>query len=312
MNRIPVLLAGRLEAAERDEWLQALAAAMPEADWCLQPRQDIELAVVANPPPGALQGLPELKLIHSLWAGVDKLLADPTVPFGVPIVRMVDPAMSRAMTETALWAVLGLHRHFFAYARQQRQAVWHQLPQRRADEVQVLVLGLGEMGSGVAQGLSRQGYRVQGWRSREGGPALAGVGVHGGEAALMRLLPEADIVANLLPLTPATRGLFDARRLGAMRTGAALVNLARGAHVVDEHLLAALDSGHLAHAVLDVFHTEPLPEDHPYWQHPKVTTLPHAAALTDARSAAEVVARNLRAWLRAEAVAPLVQRMRGY
>lgn len=298
-----LLLCGDFDADERARWQQALAAALPEAEWLdiaaarARPAE-VQAAVVANPPPGSLQGLPALRLIQSLWAGVDRLLADPTLPAGVPVARMVDPAMTAAMAETALWAVLSLHRGFFDYARQQREARWHVHGQRRADEVQVLVLGQGEMGRAAAARLARQGYAVQGWR-RDGQP-------------LAPRLARCDIVINLLPLTPATRGLLDARFFAALPRGAAVVNLARGAHVVDADLQAALDSGHLRHAVLDVFHTEPLPADHAWWLHPQVTVLPHAAALTDPRSAAVVAAANLRAACSGAAPAHPVDRQRGY
>ena len=286
-----VRLAGEIDAT----WRRELAAALPEATWV--DAGDAPLAVVANPPPGALAGMPSLAFVQSLWAGVDRLLADATVPPQLPIARMVDPAMSAAMAETVLWAVLSLHRGFFAYAAQQRDARWHQRPQRRADEVAVLVLGQGEMGGTVAARLAAQGYRVDGFRRGD---------------ELAPKLAAAEVVVNLLPLTPATRGLIDARFLAAMRSGAALVNVGRGAHVVDADLLTALDTGRIAHAVLDVFHTEPLPPQHPFWRHPQVTLLPHAAALTDARSASAVAAANLRAWVAGRSVKHLVDRTKGY
>lgn len=298
-----VLLCGELSAAESTAWRSALAAAMPEAEWCALDRARREpdavlAAVVANPAPGCLQGLPRLRLIQSLWAGVDRLLADATLPAGVPIARMVDPAMNTAMAETALWAVLAVHRGFFAYARQQAQGQWRVLPQRRADEVNVLVLGQGQMGLAAARRLESHGYHVRGWR-RDDTP-------------LPRLLAATEIVINLLPLTAATRGLIDAEFFAAMPRGASLLNFGRGAHVVDDDLLAALDSGHLRHAVLDVFHQEPLPAAHRFWQHPGVTLLPHAAALTDPRSAAVVAAKNLRAARDGRPVAHRVDLLRGY
>jgi glyoxylate/hydroxypyruvate reductase len=269
------------------------------------------VAVVANPPPGALAEWPQLEFVQSLWAGVDRLLADASVPAHVPIARMVDPAMTAAMVETALWATLSLHRGFFDYQRQQREGLWRAHAQRRADEVRVLILGLGEMGQAVAHSLHTQGYAMQGWRLHER-TALKGVDAHAGQAALWPLLSQSEIVINLLPLTPNTRGLLNQRFFAALPAGAALVNLARGAHVVDEALLQALDGGHLRHAVLDVFQAEPLAPDHRYWQHPAVTLLPHAAALTDERSAAVVVARNLRAFRDGTPLAHVVDRQRGY
>jgi len=309
---VSLLLACDVGADEASSWRAALAAALP-GERLVESKDaadDIEVAIVANPRPGALAGLPRLRLIQSLWAGVDRLLADPTLPAGVPIVRMVDPAMSAAMAETALWAVLALHRGFFRYARLQREGRWAPHGQRRADEQVVAVLGLGQMGRGTALRLAAQGYRVRGWSTRP--TAIEGIETHAGAAALDTLLAQADIVLNLLPLTPATRGLFDAARFARMKPGASLVNLARGAHVVEADLLAALDAGRLRHAVLDVFQTEPLPAGHAFWSHPRVTVLPHAAAQTDPRSAARVVAANLRAWRAGRPLANLVDRQRGY
>lgn len=309
-----ILLAGSLSDAEWALWEAAFHGALPgEPLWRSRDQADraaVDVAFVANPLPGALQGLPGLRLIQSLWAGVDRLLSDPTLPPDVPVARMVDPAMNLAMAETALWAVLGLHRGFFTYARQQRAVQWQQLAQRRADEVTVLLLGLGQMGGAVAQRLAAQGYAVSGWSRR---PAtLPGVATHTGDAALADTLAEADIVVNLLPLTPATTGFFDARRLAGMARGAGLVNLARGAHVVEADLLAALDAGQVGHAVLDVFQVEPLPPLHPFWRHDRITVLPHAAALTDPRSAARVAAANVRAVRCGQPPAHAVDLQRGY
>jgi glyoxylate/hydroxypyruvate reductase len=299
-----VLLDGRFEPAEREVWWQALQAAGPEFTWHRSgdpalDRAVIDAAVVANPAPSALVGLPNLRLVQSLWAGVDKLLADATLPPNVPIARMVDPAMSAAMAETALWAVLGLHRRFFDYAAQQQATTWQPLPQRRADEAAVLVLGAGHMGGAVLARLAAQGLRASTWRRR-------------GTVSLVEAVAGQEIVINLLPLTDDTRGVLNAAVFAALPHGAAIVNLARGAHVVDNDLLAALDSGQLSRAVLDVFHQEPLPADHAFWRHPKITVLPHVAALTDERSAAQVVAANLRALAHGQPLQHVVDRSAGY
>jgi len=309
-----ILLASDFDAAERARWLALLAAELPgEAivtDRVAVDPTDIDIALVANPSPGALQGLPGLRFVQSLWAGVERLLADPTLPPGLTLARLADPAMNEAMAQTALWAVLSLHRGYFIYQRRQREHRWQPHAQRRADEVPVAVLGLGQMGAAVATRLAANGYPVTGWSTRTAD--IAGVDCRQGDAALAAVLAGAQVVVNLLPLTPATRGLFDAARLAQLPRGASLVNLARGAHVVDADLLAALASGHLRHAVLDVFHTEPLPTDHAYWSHPQVTVLPHAAAQTDARSAAAIAAANVRAWRQARPLANVVDRARGY
>ena len=250
------------------------------------------------------------RLVHSLWAGVDRLLADVSLPAAAPLARMVDPAMSAAMAQTACWAALALHRHAFDYADQQRRGEWRPLPQRRADEVAILVLGLGEMGAAVALALAGLGYPVAGWSARP--RHVAGVGSTSGWDSLPAALAAADIVVNLLPLTPDTRHLFDRTRLAQMRRGACLVNLARGGHVDETALVEALDSGHVARAVLDVFAVEPLPAGHPFWSHPRVTALPHAAAWTDLRTAVAVVKGNVDALRRGESPQHLVDRSRGY
>jgi glyoxylate/hydroxypyruvate reductase A len=298
----------RMEGAERADWWRALTDALPDDDWIDAVADGAgstrwraaDIAVVANPLPGRLANCTQLKLIQSLWAGVDKLLVDATLPAAVPIARMVDPAMNRAMAEAATWAVLSLHRRAFDYAAQQRQTQWRPLPQKRADEVSVLVLGLGQMGRTTARQLAALGYRVSGWSART--QEIPGVATGAGWALLPAALGAADI----------TRGLFDRTRLAQLRPGASLVNLARGAHVVEKDLLAALNAGRLEHAVLDVFDTEPLPPTHVFWFHPRVTLWPHAAAQTDLRSAAEVVASNVNAVRRGEPAAHLVDRSRGY
>lgn len=297
-----------LVAADFDDdawaaWWPRLQAALPD-EQLLRDRDggaggdSIDIALVANPPPGSLSGLPGLRLIQSLWAGVDRLLADASVPVDVPLARMVDPAMSETMAQTALWAVMSLQRDHFAYAAQQRDRVWKPHPLRRADELTVAVLGTGQMGQAAARLLMQHGHRVLGW-SRSSGPLEA-------------VLAHADVVVNLLPLTPQTRGLLHAGTFAQMPHGASLVNLARGAHVVEADLLDALASGRLRHAVLDVFSTEPLPAAHPFWSHPAVTVLPHVAAPTDPRSAARIAARNIEALRRGAPLEHLVDRARGY
>ncbi|MBC8055405.1 MAG: glyoxylate/hydroxypyruvate reductase A, partial [Rhizobiales bacterium] len=282
-----ILVAAGFDEVEWAAWWPLLQAALPNEE-LLRDRHAasadaIDIALVANPLPGSLAALPKLQLIQSLWAGVDRLLDDASVPVDVPLARMVDPAMNESMAQTALWAVTSLQRGFFDYAGQQRERVWRQHPLRRADETTVAVLGLGQMGRAAGQRLAQNGHRVLGWNRSVSAP-VEGIEVRVGTGALPQVLGRADIVVNLLPLTPETRGLFDAAAFGHMLRGASLVNLARGAHVVEADLLDALARGHVRRAVLDVFATEPLPPRHPFWSHPAVTVLPHVAAPTDPRS----------------------------
>ena len=312
-----ILLTADFTDAEWAAWWPALRAALPGetllrdgSDLTGPELAEVEIALVANPPQGLLARLPRLRLIQSLWAGVDRLLADASLPRDVPLARMVDPVMSEAIAETALWAVLSLHRDHFDYAAQQRRREWRQRPQRRADEVAVAVLGLGEMGRAAARRLAGNGYRVTGWCTRP--VELSGITTRSGATALAPVLGQADVVVNLLPLTPATQGLFGRSTYAQMRRGASLVNLARGGHVIEPDLLLALATGQLRHAVLDVFGSEPLAPDHGFWTHPQVSVLPHIAALTDPRSAAQVVARNVNAFRSGAPLAHLVDRARGY
>jgi glyoxylate/hydroxypyruvate reductase A len=311
-----LLFEASMDAGERDDWWRALTAALPHDEWIDGATADdaaraaADVAVVANPAPGRLAACPNLRLIQSLWAGVDRLMGDATLPAGVPVARMVDAAMSAAMAETACWAVLSLQRGFLDYLDRQRTRTWSPHAQRRADETPVLVLGLGEMGRTAALRLAALGFPVTGWSrsARE----VPGIATRHGHVSLDDALASAAIVVNLLPLTDDTRSLLDAARLARMRAGASLVNLARGAHVVEPALLAALDGGHLARAILDVFAKEPLPADHPFWTHPRVTVLPHVAALTDLRSATAVVVANVERVRNGATAAHLVRRALGY
>jgi len=305
-----LLLWGRWDEAERDRWLAALQQHLPGEHWLLAPPENaadaaaVEAAIVANPAPASLGLLPNLRLVQSVWAGVERLLADAALPQQVPLARMVDPAMNEAMAQTALWAVTALHRGFFAVQAQQQQALWQAPVQTRAQAWRVLVLGMGELGRRVASALQAQGYAVSGYGRRELQAR--------GEGALVEALARADTVINLMPLTAETTGFFDAPRLAQFKRGASLVNLARGAHMVESDLLAALDAGQLGHAVLDVFSTEPLPADHAFWRHPHVTVLPHTAAQTDPDSASAVVATNVRALRAGRPLLHMVDRARGY
>ena len=303
-------------APEEDpqRWLPALRAALPAARFHVWPEipapAQVEAALVAKPPAGALDAFPALKLIQSLWMGVDGLLADPSLSRGVPLARLVDPGMVAAMGETVLARVLDWHRHLYRYRAQQRERVWRPLPQLMAADRCVGLLGLGELGRHVAQRLLQQDFRVCGWSRRP--KRIDGIECESGPDGLERLLPNSGALVCLLPLTPETRGILDARTLALLPRGSCVINVARGAHLVEPDLLAALESGRLAHAYLDVFETEPLPPEHPFWSHPGISLTPHVAALTEPRTALPVVIRNLRRAQRGEAPEGLVNHEAGY
>ena len=300
-----ILFASQIEPPER--WLPLLERALPQDRLFTNFRDDIDIALVAAPPPGTLPKLGRAKLIQSLWMGVEKLLADPSLPRGVPLSRLVDPGMVAAMSETVLAHVLDWHRRLYRYRQQQEQGRWHRFRQYLASDHTVGILGLGELGTDAARKLLALGFKVAGWSRRP----KAGEGVEC-STELSLILGRSNVVVCLLPLTEQTRGVMNSENLKKIKKGGAVINLARGPHVVVPDLIAALDSERLAHAYLDVFDTEPLPEASPLWRHPGVTITPHAAALTEPRTAVARIAANIERVRRGETPLNLVDFEAGY
>jgi glyoxylate/hydroxypyruvate reductase A len=302
---VKILFASQTEKAEL--WLPLLRRALPEDELVAVPDKSVDIALVATPPAGTFQKLGRPKLVQSLWMGVEKLLADPTYPRGVPLARLIEPGMVAAMTETVLAHVLDWHRHFYQYRAQQRERSWKRIDQRMASDRTVGLLGLGELGSDAARKLLGLGFNVAGWSRRP--RTIPGVQSFTDLTAMLRVT---DALVCLLPLTPQTAGVLNARSFAMMRRGGCVINVARGAHLVTRDLLGALDNGWLAHAYLDVFEPEPLPRDDQLWQHPGVTVTPHIAALTEPRTAVPKIAENVERVRRGETPANLVDVQAGY
>jgi glyoxylate/hydroxypyruvate reductase A len=311
----PLVFAGRMDAAEEASWLATLRLAMPAET--IAPfraldddaRQRAEIAIVANPDPADIAAMRGLAFVHSLWAGVERLVGE-LGPAAPPIVRLVDPSMSRVMAEAVLAWTHYLQRDMPAYARQQRERRWAPLPYRKPETMIVGLLGLGALGAAAASRLLDAGFRVAGWsRSPK---TLPQVETFTGEDGLSALLAKSDVIVCLLPLTAETRGLLGARRLAEMKPGAALINFGRGPIVVATDLIEALDDGRLSHAVLDVFDEEPLDPASPFWAHPGVTVLPHITAPTDYATAAAVVASNVSNFRLSGRIPQHVEAARGY
>jgi glyoxylate/hydroxypyruvate reductase A len=296
-----------------EDWRRLFAAEMPQLDVRIWPDAgdpaDIEVAALTALPPGRLKAFPNLRLIVTLLAGAEALLRDPELP-DVPIVRAGNPDGDAMMNEAALLHVLRHHRNLPAYLLAQQRCEWISLPRLRAQERKVGVMGLGAIGLAAARTLARHGFQVAGWvRSPR---AADGIGIFHGREQLPAFLARSEIVVNFLPLTEETIGILDAGAFAQMPKGAALVNLGRGAHVVEADLLAALDADHLAGATLDVFPVEPLPAASPLWRHPKITIIPHASRRIEP---GDLVPRVCDAVRRLQAGAPpqhLVDRRRGY
>jgi glyoxylate/hydroxypyruvate reductase A len=302
-----VLLSTKPEAMA--EWEAALSALDPSLVLYRHPfvgdPAEIEAVVMWTGHDLAdLRRYPNLRLLVSMGAGVDHLLAPPGPPPGVPVVRLVDARLTQAMSEWVLLNVLRFHRQDPEYRAQQAARIWRELPPPDTARRRIGVLGLGALGADAARKLADLGFPVAGWSRRP--KTLPGIACHHGPEGLPAVLRQADILVCLLPLTPATRGILDARAFALLPRGAYVLNAARGGHVVAADLLAALDSGHLAGAALDVFEPEPLPPDSPFWSHPKVIVTPHAASATIPASVAPQVIENIR---RARAGAPLLNRV---
>jgi glyoxylate/hydroxypyruvate reductase A len=264
----------------------------------------IDYALVWHPEPGLLATLPNLKMIFGLGAGTDHLLRDPDLPRHVPIVRLVDPYMTDAMSEYVALSVLRLHRQDLDYLATQRAGLWIEREQKNAAERPVGVLGFGTLGQDSGRKLRALGFDVAGWSRSE--KPVSGFSTFAGADGLDRLLRRSEIVVCLLPLTPETRGVMNASAFARMPFGAGIVNAGRGGHVVESDLLAALDSGQLSGAVLDVFEDEPLPPSHPFWRHPRIIVTPHVAAETHPATAAPIVRDTIR---QCEAGLPIANRV---
>jgi len=295
------------------EWLPELQRQLPDREVRVWPDigdpDDIDYALIWRPPAGVLKRLPNLKVMLSLGAGVDGVLNDPELP-DLPLVRMVEPGLTEGMTEFVVLQVLHWHRQMEAYRVQQRDRVWRQLPQKLARERRVGVLGLGVLGADAARVLKELRFDVAGWsRSTRD---LAGITCFHGASGLSAFLARTEILVCLLPLTDETTAILNWETLAALPKGACVVNVARGGHVDEAEMLAALDSGHIAGASLDVFTEEPLPLDHPFWTHEKVIVTPHVAAVTHARTSVVHIAEQIRRFEAGLPLENLVDRRRGY
>jgi glyoxylate/hydroxypyruvate reductase A len=251
--------------------------------------EDIRYVAGFRPPPGFLKTLPNLKAIFSLGAGVDGFLRDPEFPKHLPLVRFVDPTLMHEMAQFVTMHVLIAHRSQRFFDTMQRQGKWQQrMLAKPSRDTRIGILGLGDIGATIAESLLPFDFQLLGWsRSRKSVP---GVKSFAGKDELPQFLSQCDYVVCVLPLTDDTRGIMNADFFAHLPKDAFVINVARGGHLIEEDLIAALDSGHLSGAVLDVFQTEPLPESSPIWRHPRIIATPHIAGITDPKMALAYVA----------------------
>jgi glyoxylate/hydroxypyruvate reductase A len=310
-----VAVVTRLSADNEAAWVSRLAAMMPNERvmafhaLSLAERAHVDIAVVANPDPAHLLQLPALVWIQSLWAGVERLVSE-LGSMAKPVVRLVDPQLSRTMAEAVLAWTFYIFRDMPAYGMQQRERCWKQLPYRRPDDFTIGILGLGALGAAAAIRLRGAGFNVVGWSQSP--KQLPDIETYTGPEGVATVLAKTDLLVCLLPLTEKTSGMMNAAFFSGLKSGASLINFARGKIIVTADLLDALDRGQVKHAVLDVFEVEPLPSDDLIWRHPSITVLPHISAPTDVDSAAAVVATNIGEYRKTGQQPPSVDMIQGY
>ncbi|URK16656.1 glyoxylate/hydroxypyruvate reductase A [Thalassospira sp. GO-4] len=301
-------------AGEDAAWKEAMVARLPGAkivtgDENYDP-ETIDYALFWKQPQGLIKTLSNLKAIFSLGAGVDHVVSSPSLPADLPVIRLEDAGMADQMVQYHLYAALHFMRDFDIYSDQQAKADWTQHPVARISKCRIGVMGLGALGAAVATALSSLGFGVSGWsRSMK---AIDGITTFADKETLGEFLGQSDILICLLPRTSETENVLNSTTLSFLPKGAAIINAARGAMINEADLLRALDTGHLRGAFLDVAVTEPLPESHPFWDHPKIRITPHIAAETRIEESVEQIAENIDRINRGETPRGLVNRETGY
>jgi glyoxylate/hydroxypyruvate reductase len=296
-------------------WLKRFEQLLPDETVLLtkdipeQQRADCELAIVLDPDPKQVASFTNLKWIQSLWAGVESLI-DLAKQQNIQLVRMIDPKLADTMAEAVLAWTLYIHRQMPSYAAQQQNKTWRQLSYQPAEKCNVGILGLGELGVSSANRLISNGFNLLGWSRTK--KTIEGIQCFNSNSGLDEMASQSNILICLLPLTQETEGIIDKALLQRLPSKASLINFARGQHLVEQDLLDVLDTEHLYHAVLDVYHQEPLAKNSPIWSHPKITALPHIAATSYPQTAAEIAADNIRYFRQTGQLKSVVDLTRGY
>ena len=300
---------------DNDEWISALKRHLPGIEVRQWPDgmgdpADIHYVMVQSVRRFDFASIPNVKIIFTMGAGADYILKKTEMPEGVPIVRAVSDGVVTRMVQYIQYAVLHFHREFHQFRDNQFKREWVSAPGPENGARRVGILGLGAIGEPAARVLADMGFNTAGWsRSQR---EMANVKCFSGSDSLAEFLARTDILVCLLPLTGETAGVLNEKNLNCLPRGAYVINVGRGGHVVEEDLLAALDDGHIAGAMLDVFAKEPLPDDHAFWSHPGIVVTPHAAGWNDADSAAAHVARNIKNLGEGNPLHPVVNRNAGY
>lgn len=277
-----------------DQWREAIEKHMPNRKVMEYPDipdpSAIDYALIWKHPAGDLENYPNLKAVFSLGSGVDYIDAYPTLP-DAPIFRLIDTNMADDMALYTLYWIIHFQRRFGTYQAQQKNSNWTRHPTPLAPDYKVSILGLGAIGSHIAKVLSGNGFDVSGWsRSQK---TIENVNCVHGENGLKAILPNTDVLICCLPFTKSTYEFLDASVLSQLKKGANLINISRGAVIHENDLLSLLESGHISGAALDVFHTEPLPTNSPFWSRPNVHVTPHMSGATNPDTAAQIIAKEI-------------------
>ncbi|WP_299824778.1 glyoxylate/hydroxypyruvate reductase A [uncultured Pontibacter sp.] len=295
-------------------WLDALKESRPDLKVHVYPYdgppEEIEFAISWNHPLGAFKQFPNLRCIASTGAGVDHILRDPELPAGVQLTRVVDEDLTNDMATFTTTLVLSHVRGLFSYKVAEATQRWEPKTYQRPKDVKVGVMGVGVLGTETGRQLKALGFNVQGWAKST--KNIESIPVFAGDAGLADFLATSNILICLLPLTKETANILNKTTLSKLPKGAYVINVARGEHLVDADLLEMIDSEHIAGASLDVFRTEPLPEEHPFWAHPKISITPHIASITNPASAVRQILANYDRLKQQKPLLNLVSLTKGY
>lgn len=310
-----IVFISKLDSRTQSHWLSLLKEKLPD-EIILLPHQisdlqveNVDIAIVANPDPNVLTRFSNLIWIQSLWAGVEQLISE-GLSKNIKLVRLIDPQLSKTMAEAVLAWTLYLQRNMPEYAKQQIDKQWHQLPPITAKELRIGMLGAGTLSTAALQTLKKFDYQISCWSRAP--KQLDGIKSYTGIDGLQSMLSNTDILINLLPLTQETHHLLDMKMLSQLPVGAKLINFSRGAIIDTQALLQLLKTGHLSHAVLDVFEHEPLSKSSPIWSNPSITVLPHISAPTNMSTAVEIVEKNVNMYRKSQVIPDFVNLELGY
>jgi len=310
--KMSILLASTIGPPDR--WITPIKDALPNEDLKTNIEADdlskVDVALFAHKVPGVFARLPNLKLIIGLQAGVDSLLADPELPADIPVARAGDLNGDRMIAEYVLLHVLRHHRNMPFFVENQRKGVWEKPEVLEACERRVGIMGMGLIATPCATLLRDIGFQLASWTRTPN--STEGIENFHGTDALSKFLARTEILINVLPVTAETEDILCAKTFSMLPKGANFINIGRGQHVVDADLIEALDTGYLNGATLDVYRQEPLPSEHPFWSHPKITLMPHTARKTRPASIAPQIAENVRRLRAGEPILQLVDREAGY